>query len=122
MRYILSAIIRGIIPFVIISSLAGIMKLQRLEDYQVKSTFFTGLIVTIVVVASVIYDVESWSLIKQSLIHFLIMLITVYPCLVWSNWFPHKTIFDLLKIFGLFLLVGIILWTVSYIVFGKILK
>lgn len=40
MRYILSAIIRGIIPFVILSSLAGIMKLQRLEDYQVKSTFF----------------------------------------------------------------------------------
>lgn len=105
-----------------LNSLAGIMKLQRLEDYQVKSTFLTGLIVTIVVAASVVYEVESWSLIKQSLIHFLIMLITVYPCLVWSNWFPHKTIFDLLKIFGLFLLVGIILWTVSYIVFGKILK
>ena len=92
MRYIISAIIRGIIPFVIMILLAGIMKLQRLEDYQVKSTFLTGLMVTIGVTTSVIYDVESWSLIKQSLIHFLIMLITVYPCLVWSNWFPHKTI------------------------------
>lgn len=90
MRYILSAIIRGIIPFVIMSSLAGIMKLQRLEDYQVKSTFFTGLMVTIVVAASVIYDVESWSLIKQSLIHFLIMLITCI--LVWygATGFPIK--------------------------------
>lgn len=36
------------------------------------------------------------------------MLITVYPCLVFSNWFPNKTVLDLVKIFGLFLIVGII--------------
>ncbi|NUF25909.1 DUF3021 family protein [Bombilactobacillus mellis] len=122
MNYILSAIIRGSIPFIIMSLLSGIMKFQRLNDYQVKSTFITGLIVTAVVAASVIYEVESWSLIKQSIIHFLIMLITVYPCLVFSNWFPNKTVLDLVKIFGLFLIVGIILWTVAYILFGKILK
>ena len=122
MNYILSAIIRGSIPFIIMSLLSGIMKFQRLDDYQVKSTFITGLIVTAVVAASVIYEVESWSLIKQSIIHFLIMLITVYPCLVFSNWFPNKIALDLVKIFGLFLVVGIILWTVAYILFGKILK
>lgn len=122
MNYILSAIIRGGIPFIIMSILFGIMKFQRMDDYQVKSTFITGLIVTSVVAASVIYEVESWSLIKQSIIHFLSMLITVYPCLVFSNWFPNKTTLDLVKIFGLFLIVGIILWTVAYILFGKILK
>lgn len=122
MNYILSAIIRGIIPFIIMSLLSGIMKFQRLDDYQVKSTFITGLIVTAVVAASVIYEVEIWSLIKQSIIHFLSMLITVYPCLVFSNWFPNKAALDLVKIFGLFLIVGIILWPVAYILFGKILK
>ena len=122
MNYILSAIIRGSIPFIIMSLLSGIMKFQRLDDFQIKSTFITGLIVTSVVAASVIYEVESWSLIKQSIIHFLIMLITVYPCLVFSNWFPNKTVLDLVKIFGLFLVVGIILWTVAYILFGKVLK
>lgn len=122
MNYILSAIIRGSIPFIIMSILSGIMKFQRLDDYQVKSTFITGLIVTAVVAASVIYEVESWSLIKQSIIHFLSMLITVYPCLVFSNWFPNKTTLDLVKIFGLFLIVGIILWTVAYILFGIVLK
>ena len=122
MNYILSAIIRGSIPFIIMSLLSGIMKFQRLDDFQIKSTFITGLIVTSVVAASVIYEVESWSLIKQSIIHFLSMLITVYPCLVFSNWFPNKTTLDLVKIFGLFLIVGIILWTVAYILFGKILK
>ena len=108
------------------SLLSGIMKFQRLDDFQIKSTFITGLIVISVVAASVIYEVESWSLIKQSNIHFLIMLITVYPCLVFSNWFPNKTALDfaldLVKIFGLFLIVGIILWTVAYILFDKILK
>lgn len=122
MNYILSAIIRGSIPFIIMSLLSGIMKFQRLDDYQVKSTFITGLIVTAVVAASVIYEVESWSLIKQSIIHFLSMLITVYPCLVFSNWFPNKAALDLVKIFGLFLIVGIILWPIAYILFGKILK
>ena len=122
MNYILSAIIRGSIPFIIMSLLSGIMKFQRLDDFQIKSTFITGLIVTSVVAASVIYEVESWSLIKQSIIHFLIMLITVYPCLLFSNWFPNKTVLDLVKIFGLFLIVGIILWTVAYILFGKVLK
>lgn len=122
MNYILSAIIRGSIPFIIMSLLFGIMKFQRLDDFQIKSTFITGLIVTAVVAASVIYEVESWSLIKQSIIHFLIMLLTVYPCLVFSNWFPNKMALDLVKIFGLFLVVGIILWTVAYILFGKILK
>lgn len=122
MNYILSAIIRGSIPFIIMSILSGIMKFQRMDDYQVKSTFITGLIVTAVVAASVIYEVESWSLIKQSIIHFLSMLITVYPCLLFSNWFPNKTVLDLVKIFGLFLIVGIILWTVADILFGKILK
>lgn len=122
MNYVLSAIIRGSIPFIIMSLLSGIMKFLRLDDFQIKSTFITGLIVTSVVAASVIYEVESWSLIKQSIIHFLIMLITVYPCLVFSNWFPNKTALDLVKIFGLFLIVGMILWTVAYILFGKVLK
>ena len=57
MNYILSAIIRGSIPFIIMSLLSGIMKFQRLDDFQIKSTFITGLIVISVVAASVIYEV-----------------------------------------------------------------
>ena len=122
MHYILSAGIRGSIPFIIMSTLSGIMKLQHIDDYSVNSTFITGLIITAVAATSVIYDVKSWTLARQSIVHFLIMLVTVYPCLVFSGWFPTKSILDLVKIFGFFLVVGIILWTLSYILFGKILK
>lgn len=122
MHYILSAGIRGAIPLIIMSTLSGIMKLQHIDDYSVNSTFITGLIITAVAATSVIYDVTSWTLARQSIVHFLIMLVTVYPCLVFSGWFPTKSILDLVKIFGFFLVVGIILWTLSYILFGKILK
>ena len=122
MHYILSAGIRGAIPFIIMSTLSGIMKSQHIDDYSVNSTFITGLIITAVAAASVIYDIKSWTLARQSIVHFLIMLVTVYPCLVFSGWFPTKSILDLVKIFGFFLIVGIILWTISYILFGKILK
>ena len=98
------------------------MKLQHIDDYSVTSTFITGLIITAVAATSVICDVESWSLTRQSVAHFLIMLVTVYPCLVFSGWFQTKSILDLVKIFGIFLVVGIILWTISYMLFGKILK
>ena len=122
MHYILSAGIRGAIPFIIMSTLSGIMKSQHIDDYSVNSTFITGLIITAVAAASVIYDIKSWTLARQSIVHFLIMLVTVYPCLVFSGWFSTKSILDLVKIFGFFLVVGIILWTLSYILFGKILK
>ena len=122
MHYILSAGIRGAIPFIIMSTLSGIMKLQHIDDYSVNSTFITGLIITAVAATSVIYDVKSWTLARQSIVHFLIMLVTVYPCLVFSGWFSTKSILDLVKIFSFFLVVGIILWTLSYILFGKILK
>lgn len=122
MHYILSAGIRGAIPFVIMSTLSGIMKLQHIDDYSVNSTFITGLIIAAVAATSVIYDIKSWTLARQSVVHFLIMLVTIYPCLVFSGWFSTKSILDLVKIFGFFLVVGIILWTLSYILFGKILK
>ncbi|MGF2942739.1 DUF3021 family protein [Enterococcus xiangfangensis] len=64
---------------------------------------------TIVSATSVLYNIETWSLVKQSLIHFLIMLVTVFPCLVFSNWFPNNTTQDLLKILEIFLVSGIIL-------------
>ena len=102
MHYILFAVIRGAIPFIIMSIFSGIMKLQLIDDYSVTSTFITGLIITAVAATSVIYDVESCSLTRQSVAHFLIMLVTLYPCLVFSGWFQTKSILDLAKIFGLF--------------------
>lgn len=116
------AIIRGIIPFAIMTAIALIMKYQGVDQMQVRSTFVVGIIVACVAATFGIYDIEGWSLWKQSLLHFGIMLVTVYPCLLWSGWFELKGFVDYLKVFGFFVLWGLVLWTVAYFVFGKLLS
>ncbi|WP_049538394.1 DUF3021 family protein [Streptococcus pseudopneumoniae] len=116
------AIFRGMIPFVIMTSLAIFMRLQGIDIFQVKSTFLVGIIATSIASASVIYEIEKWSLFKQSTIHFIIMLFTVLPCLLFSGWYKLVSILDYFIVFGQFLLVGSFLWSIAYIIFGKLLK
>lgn len=104
------------------SGISGIMKFQNIDMFQIKSTFLTGIIISIVSATSIIYQVDHWSLMKQSEVHFLIMLFTVFPCLLISGWYPLNNLFDFFKILGIFLLVGIVLWSVLYFVFGKLLS
>src|SRR5699024_11330108 len=75
---------------------------------QACSLFFVG-------AASIIYNIEHWSLIKRSGVHFIIMLITIYPILLLSGWFTITSVFDAVKIFILFAFVGIILWSLFFI-------
>lgn len=115
------AIIRGIIPFIIMTSISMMMYYQGINTFQVKSTFLVGVIVTLVAAASVIYEIESWSLLKQSVVHFVTMLVTIFPCLLVSGWFKLNNISDYIKVFGIFLFTGVVLWSVAYFIFGKIL-
>lgn len=114
------AIIRGIIPFIIMTAISLMMKYQGVDVFQVKSTFLAGIIVTSVAAASVIYEIENWSLLKQTVVHFVIMLVTVFPCLLVSGWFKLNNILDYIKVFGIFLFAGVVLWSIAYFIFGKI--
>ena len=114
------AIIRGIIPFIIMTAISLMMKYQGVDVFQVKSTFLAGIIVTSVAATSVIYEIENWSLLKQSVVHFVIMLVTVFPCLLVSGWFKLNNILDYIKVFGIFLFAGLVLWSIAYFIFCKI--
>lgn len=72
--------------------------------------------------ASVIYGVEGWSIKKQSIIHYLIMVVTVLPCLIFSGWFKLTNFIDVLVLIGIFSLWGLVIWSVMYFVFTKIIK
>ncbi len=122
MKIFLKALIRGIIPFAITTGISLIMRYQKMDAFQVKSTFVTGLIIAFVAASSVIYEIDSWSIKKQSLIHLLIMSLTVLPCLFLSGWFKLDTALDYLKVLGMFLFTGAILWSVLYFIFGKLLS
>ena len=115
------AILRGIIPLIIMTIISIIMKYQGIDPFQVRGTFIVGIIIASVAAASVIYEIENWSLFKQSVIHFLIMLVTVLPLVYISGWYKLNSVLDYVKVFGIFLFVGIVLWTISYFIFGKTL-
>lgn len=116
------AIIKGAIPFVIMSILSLIMNTQNVDPFQVRSTFIVGIIITFVAAASVIYEIESWSFMKQLTVHFVIMLVTVYPCLLISGWFTLDNTVDYLKVLGIFMLTGAMLGGLGFLIFGKLLS
>ncbi len=116
------AVLRGVIPFIIMTAISIIMKSQGMESSQVRSTFIVGIIIASVAAASVLYEIRSWSLLKQSVVHFILMFLTVFPCLLISGWFELHSVLDYVKVLGIFLSAGIVLWIILYVIFGKLLS
>ena len=77
---------------------------------QSKGTLVAGLIAAVTIVAIPIYDINSWSLTKRSLAHFLVMIATVFPLLLFSGWFTLPVAI------GVFVLFGVVGWTIGYVV------
>ena len=93
------------------------------QPHQVnKSTFLTGLIFAIILATAPIYDDNHLTLRQQSLLHFSIMYVTILPILCLSGWHPLHNIVDLLRILSGFLTCGLVLWTLAYLIFGKLLN
>lgn len=111
------AALRGGIPLVLMSGIAArLAALDQTSD--ARGTLTVGVIVASVMAASVIYDVEAWTLRRQTVIHFLVMAVTVFPALCLSGWFPAQTATDILVIGGYFLVIGLVAWVLAYCVFG----
>ncbi len=102
------------IPFLVAGVITGvIMTILSIfidDAFQAKSTLVSGLIVAVVLMTVPIYDINRWSLFKRSFIHFLIMLVTVLPLFLYSGWFnPLVSV-------GVFILFGMVGWTLGYII------
>lgn len=108
---VMQALLRGGIPFFIMGGIAFSLYYQG-KYSDAKGTFMAALIAFFVGAATVIYNIEHWSFTKRSAIHFLIMLITVYPILLLSGWFTIISALDAFKVFLFFLLVGLCIWLV----------
>lgn len=83
---------------------------------QAHGTRIAGCIGFFVILAMMIYNIDSWSLRKRTIVHTLTLLITVLPCLAISGWFDITNWQGI----GLMLLTyagfGIIGWTVGFVV------
>jgi hypothetical protein len=122
MHHVRDGAVRAIIPFTIMTVIALMLHYGDSGPGEARSTFIVGLIVASVAGFSVIYDVERWSLTRQSAVHFGCMVVTVFPCLLLSGWFETGSMAAIFRILLIFLMVGVVLWGASYIIFGRLLS
>jgi len=71
--------------------------------------FLTGLIGTTFAATTVIFEMDSWSLLRQTILHFIITSIVMYIAGFLCGWFPHKLSSTLIW-FGIFIVIYVIFW------------
>ena len=111
------AALLGGTPFVVMSWGAARLSAQD-ETSDARSMLAAAVIVGSVMAASTIYDLDSWSLKRQTAAHFTVMAFTVLPALCLSGWFPTQSFWDYVVIAGSFLGVGLSIWSLVYLVRG----
>lgn len=84
-------------------------------------TILCGILGTGFAMASVIWEIDSWSLAKQSGIYFAIVCVTLFPIAYITNWMKHNAI-GILSYVGIFVAISVITWLVQYFVWKRKVK
>ena len=71
--------------------------------------------------ASVIWELDSWSLIKQSGIYFLIISVIMLPIAYIANWMEHS-VAGILSYAGIFVASFVVVWLIQYFVWKSKIK
>lgn len=72
-------------------------------------------------IASVIWDIDSWSLAKQSGIYFFVACIVMLPIAYVTNWMKHS-IGGILCYVGIFIIIFVFVWLIQYFVWKSKIK
>ena len=80
-------------------------------------TILCGLLGTGFSVSSVIWEIEHWSIVKQTGIYFLIISVIMLPIAYFMYWMKHSFI-GFLSYFGIFVLIFVVMWIIQFII-GK---
>lgn len=71
--------------------------------------------------ASVIWDIDSWSLAKQSGVYFAIACVVMFPIAYIANWMKHDIV-GILSYVGIFVAIFIFVWLIQYLVWKDKVK
>ena len=71
--------------------------------------------------ASVIWELDSWSLAKQSGIYFLIISIITLPVAYFANWMKHS-LAGVLSYAGIFTAIFVVVWISQYLLWKRNIK
>lgn len=71
--------------------------------------------------ASVIWEIDSWSLAKQSGVYFLIISVVMLPIAYFANWMKHS-ITGVLSYVGIFVMIFAAVWISQYLLWKRRIK
>ncbi len=66
-------------------------------------------------IASVIWDMENWGIVKQTGIYFLIVSVIMMPIAYITHWMEHS-LKGILLYFGIFFIIFVIIWIVQFVI------
>ncbi|MBU5438037.1 DUF3021 domain-containing protein [Tissierella sp. MSJ-40] len=58
---------------------------------------------------SMVFNIDNWSLLKQTIVHFILMSVVYFPVSVYAGWIPVPTVAKIIFII-FYVLISIIVW------------
>ncbi len=71
--------------------------------------------------SSVIWENDNWSILKQTIVHFLIVSLSTLPIAYFAHWMEH-TLAGIASYFGIFIGIYVVIWAVIYGVWSHKIK
>lgn len=115
MQLLLKGLIRGTLPFAVMLSMYAWNNFQG-KATDAKAFLFYGFMALVLGLASIIYEVKQWSFRKQIVVHYLTMLVTVFPLLLLSGYYKTGSFGAIFHVFLLFNKVGVMLFVTTAII------
>lgn len=84
-------------------------------------TALCGIMGTCFAMASIIWEIDSWSLVKQSGIYFAVICVVMFPISYFAGWMPHSTAGVLLYV-GIFIAIFVLVWISQYLAWNSKIK
>lgn len=76
-------------------------------------TALCGIMGTGFAMASLIWDIDSWSLAKQSLVYFVVACVVMFPISYFAHWMHHSLV-GFLSYVGIFVGIFVVTWLIQY--------
>jgi len=81
----------------------------------------SGLLGASFAACSVIWEIDNWSIAKQTSIYFLITALVMMPIAYFTNWMEHSII-GFLIYFGIFVAIFVVAWVIQYLIWKNKVK
>lgn len=84
-------------------------------------TLLTGILGVVFSASSVIWELNDWSIAKQTGVYFLIISFAMMPIAYFSHWMEHS-IFGAISYFAVFIIIFVVIWITQFIFYKHNVK